>query len=385
MRIAFSFVTMVLTATALGAACSGLETQESLCNPGENTFCRCRGGTAGTKQCLDDGNSFGSCETMWGDCAEVVDPPDGGHTSTSNGGSGGGEAPPPGELLGVCGTQEDCGGGEMTCPMGYCTKVCSSYEDCQPAGDCVLWEGSPICMPYCITQDYCAGYGASSACSYTPDAVPAYEVLVCANWPDVTLPPDGWPSDQACESDEWCNLGIPGRERVCDAEHCTSGCHQTSDCADAECSSSSVDVLGTCGAVSTDPDLCPGEPVTVSTAAPVDLEGDTSQLADPSEYTGTGGCLGANPTEEWVYAVTPQQSGTLEVYVVPDANLDAILYARQAPCTTGTQIGCVDDGQTEGAAEDMFVPVTAGQTVYVFIDGWDTTEGTFLVEFSLAP
>ncbi|MBW2528475.1 MAG: hypothetical protein JRI23_30145, partial [Deltaproteobacteria bacterium] len=121
---AFWIVLMVLS------SCSSDETQETLCNPGDNIFCRCRGGAAGTKQCLSDGDSFGPCETYAGPCDELPE------TSGGEGGSeipGGGTKPPPppGELLSACTSDGECGDG-LSCPMGYCTKPCASYEECAP-------------------------------------------------------------------------------------------------------------------------------------------------------------------------------------------------------------------------------------------------------------
>lgn len=374
-RALLAFSMLAMAAAAAVGACEAKPEQQTLCNPGDEIFCRCRGGAAGTKTCLDDGNSFGPCQTAWGSCEEI--PTGGGSTTTAT--NTGGGPPAPGQLLGPCTTDPECGG-EMTCPMGFCTKPCTDYQECQPDGDCVLWEGQPTCMPYCVTQADCDVYGQASGCSFTNEAVPAFDIVVCANWADVVLPPDGY----ECDGDEYCHVGFAAQERVCDSGGCTTGCHAAEDCDNAECTSSSPTVLGTCGSATTDPDVCPGQSVSVTDGVPVDLEGNTSQLADPSEYTGTGSCLGSTPTEEWVYAVTPQQTGILDVYVVPGDTLDPILYARQAPCATGTQIACTDDNPYPGVDEEMMVEVTAGQTIYVFIDGWDTSEGQFLVEFNLA-
>lgn len=53
----------------------------TLCDPGENIFCRCPGGEPGTKTCKNDGNSFEPCETYDGPCPAIS-------TSTSSGTGG---------------------------------------------------------------------------------------------------------------------------------------------------------------------------------------------------------------------------------------------------------------------------------------------------------
>src|SRR5437762_2167519 len=47
---------------------------DTLCQPGENIFCRCKGGAPGTKTCHSSGNTFAHCVNERGDdCTEVVD------------------------------------------------------------------------------------------------------------------------------------------------------------------------------------------------------------------------------------------------------------------------------------------------------------------------
>ena len=99
-RLWTATLTLLLGAGSF-AACSGDNpADEQTCIPGDNIFCRCVGGRAGTKLCLDDGKSFGPCETERGACTEVED-------NTTSGGQGGndlpgdGPKPNPGELLDI--------------------------------------------------------------------------------------------------------------------------------------------------------------------------------------------------------------------------------------------------------------------------------------------
>jgi len=52
----------ILTSTAmLFGACSDETEPEGKCDPGENIFCRCPGGDAGTRECLSNGEEFAEC------------------------------------------------------------------------------------------------------------------------------------------------------------------------------------------------------------------------------------------------------------------------------------------------------------------------------------
>jgi hypothetical protein len=401
MRLFFAFLAMSVAALALAGSCTSKPAQETMCNPGDNIFCRCRGGSAGTKLCLADGQSFGQCESVWGSCDEI---PQGGN-GTGAGSGAGGEAPPPppGELLGTCSSNEDCGGGEMVCPMGYCTKPCTSYQDCVPPapatpGDCVQLEGGPICMPYCIEQSDCAAFGPDSVCSFTDQALPVppgCNIVVCANWGQPALPPIGYPfpnGDQcscyyACDSDSMCNLGLQNTSRVCQAGACVEGCHETSDCplATPVCSSSSPNDLGVCSQGGNPGDECPGEPVTIAVAdGQVNVMGDTSVLTTAS-YTGTGACdySAGTSTPEWIYRVTPAQSGTLTMLLQPVTTFDSVLYVRTGSCQSGTQIAC-DDEPGDGVSEIAEVPATANQPIWIFVDGYDGSTGMFELSLSLS-
>lgn len=257
---------LLFVSTAASGACSGTEsaTQETLCTPGENIFCRCRGGAPGTKTCKPDGNSFEECVGENGTCQEVVDPTTGsGDTGTTTGdptttGAGGGGTGSL-ALLEPCSADADCK--SDLCPMGFCTKDCASYTECvdgQAQGECVRLNGNTVqwCVAYCIDQGDCAAFGPDSRCGFakTLDGAGLKENTggfpVCADWGDaVQLPPDGTdcPNDAPWNGDEdtMCHLGFGGAERVCAFGKCTDGCHVDEDCpAGLLCSSTGS--LGTC-------------------------------------------------------------------------------------------------------------------------------------------
>lgn len=366
--------------------CGGDANEDTLCTAGENIFCRCRGGAAGTKLCID-GHTFAECESLSGVCDEQ---PGGGVGGGGQISGAGGSAPPPapGELLAACTSADECKSG--SCPMGFCSKSCQTYEDCAPPepaapGDCINFDGDALCVPYCVQQSDCSAFGESTLCGFTEDSNPTYPVVVCAAWGDkLDLPPDGYPPEgYDCISDLVCNLGLNGVERICVDGDCGDGCHVASDCPDAGMCTSSGEDPGTCGGgPPADGDDCPGEPVAISAAGDgITLTGDTSTLDPPSEHVGTGVCAFGDG-EDYVYAVTPSDSGTLIGLLTPSANFDSQIYVRQAPCATGVQLECVDE-IGDGVDEIFEVEVTAGQTIYIIVDGYDGASGSYTLELDL--
>ncbi|MEM9693959.1 MAG: hypothetical protein AAGA56_15535, partial [Myxococcota bacterium] len=145
--------------------CGAGEAEPSLCEPGSNVFCRCRGGAAGTKQCGADGNSFGVCESYDGTCDEL---PRSSGTGPSDAPSLPNDSlppPPPGTYLGACTDASECAEGQG-CIMGFCTHGCDSYVDCASEdadhyAECAIVPGADsgdylgICSLTCSDQDFC--------------------------------------------------------------------------------------------------------------------------------------------------------------------------------------------------------------------------------------
>lgn len=252
MRLAaLGFLLMV----GLGAvgACGGKGSKpQTLCTPGENIFCRCRGGAAGTKLCKADGQSFESCVGDTGDCSEIVDPATTSSTasstssSTSSGGGAGGQGAGDKAFLEPCAKDSDCMSG--LCPMGFCTKDCATFKECaaDPVfGECIRFDTQmgtvQWCVPYCGTQTDCAPFGMPSECGWAP-TLDGMAFAVCADWGSmVPLPPEG----TMCMNDPTCNLGLTGAERVCAFNACTAGCYGPTDCPKGKTCSQSGN-LGTC-------------------------------------------------------------------------------------------------------------------------------------------
>jgi hypothetical protein len=228
MRQLLALLVLVPLVGGVMAACEGEETAQGLCNPGENIFCRCRGGDAGTKQCAEDGASFDQCTSTSGPCPEI-----GGSSSSSSSSTGTGGSTSGLPLLEPCEQNTECQ--SELCRMGHCTKDCAKWQECTDEaaeifGDCMAVGGTvQQCVPYCYSQDDCDLFGSPSECGYAP-AVDALYVAVCADWgvDGPPLPPIGYD----CYTDIDCNLAHLGKELVCEFAFCISGCHDTTDCPD---------------------------------------------------------------------------------------------------------------------------------------------------------
>lgn len=386
MRLVSPLVLAMLGVAASLAACGGNGGGTGgagiTCDPGENIFCRCPGGEAGTKTCKSDGHSFEACVTPTGECPEVGDTTSsaGGSGGSSGGaggtggtggtgGSGGGML---GKLYDPCFAGAECESG--MCPYGYCTKTCAAFDECTlGVGECVLFMGNAICMPDCtLTSDCVDAYGEPSECGYA-SAIDGVPVTTCTDWgASLELPPVG--SD--CSNDVECNLGHDGKALVCEAMVCTAGCHVANDCPpNTTCNNQASP--GTCDVAG---DTCPGAAVSVSIGNDVMLTGDTSIAG--AHYKGSGSCTTSASTNDIVYGVTPTANGTLTVTL--DATYDGQLYARSGTCTTGTQIACSEAGGA-GQAEVISFAVTSNTKYSVFADGKNGSSGSYTITFHLDP
>lgn len=259
MRLLSTVAIIIAGAAGLLAACGksgggntgGGSTGTITCDPGENIFCRCPGGEAGTKTCRADGHSFDECVTREGPCPDIPDTTSSSSTSssstsssTSGGGMGGmgtGGSGPAGFLY-PCGKDTDCE--TMKCRYGYCTMDCAKFDECTlGVGECIKFGGEQICMPVCTsTSDCAAAYAEPSACGYTT-AVDGTPVTTCADWlMKLAVPPEG----SNCTDDIACNLGNEGVQAVCSFETCTKGCYVQSDCPTNTTCSSNGSTLGSC-------------------------------------------------------------------------------------------------------------------------------------------
>jgi hypothetical protein len=270
----------------LSAACGdSSETSDALCNPGDEVFCKCRGGFEGTKTCLDDGQSFGECTTPDGDCPEIPETTTSTGSTTSlctpgeeifcscdDGTEGSKACSADGESYGDCTTANGpCGAGTGdallfdqctdgsecstgTCVAGYCTRECASYQDCvdEPNmifGDCVRFDAqTQLCAPYCTNQEGCSALGPAIQCGGTAALDdPQLSLAVCGDWGGMAK---GYPYGTPCDATTGeilflgdnllvsdCDLGLAGAQNVCLFGECSKGCYEPADCPQMDCTS----------------------------------------------------------------------------------------------------------------------------------------------------
>lgn len=109
---------------------------------------------------------------------------------------------------------------------------------------------------------------------------------------------------------------------------------------------------------------------------------------DPSTVTGNtrgrrhtaeGSCL-IGEAPEIIYQVTPAQTGMLDLTL--DSSEDLGLYARSTCDDAAAELGCTDL-EVQGGTEILRIPVTAGQPVWVFVDGYNPDQaGTFTLSIA---
>jgi lysyl oxidase len=119
---------------------------------------------------------------------------------------------------------------------------------------------------------------------------------------------------------------------------------------------------------------------TVIPAAGGQFTGTTS-----GSSTANGSCGSSGGAPERVFQWTPTRSGTATIQTCGgiSTRFDTVLYMRTGNCQTGTQAACNDDTAgcdtfTGGGTGSRITPsVTAGQTYYIFVDGYGSASGNF--------
>jgi YVTN family beta-propeller protein len=152
----------------------------------------------------------------------------------------------------------------------------------------------------------------------------------------------------------------------------------------ATTSTTSTTVPG--GTTTTTTTLPPGGACASPTVVPAAGGVFNGTTAGASTLAGT--CAQSDNSPEKVFQWTPSVSGTASIFTCSPSgtNFDTIVYVRQATCG-GTQIACNDDtagcGTGDGAANagqhaSRVTPtVTAGQTYFIVVDGWNGRSGNF--------
>jgi len=117
-------------------------------------------------------------------------------------------------------------------------------------------------------------------------------------------------------------------------------------------------------------DTC-ANPIAV-TQLPYTATGNTCDYTH--DYVGSG-CVPTATAPDVVYAYTPTANGSINVSLC-GSSYDTVLYVRAGDCLAGTEIGCNDDA-CGLQSELLGLPVTAGVTYYIFVDGYSAACGDY--------
>lgn len=125
---------------------------------------------------------------------------------------------------------------------------------------------------------------------------------------------------------------------------------------------------------------------TCATAAPVALDpgqklvsGTTT--AAKADYAAT--CGNSATSEDVVYAVTPSATGKLNVTLDPSGSFDSVLTAYDTACADAAHLLACKDS-VGSSPEAISIDVTAGQTYWIVVDGYNGSDGDFQLTFDLA-
>lgn len=196
----------------------------------------------------------------------------------------------------------------------------------------------------------------------TPEE-PSSTIVDGGNGPDTGGPVT--PPDSGVDPTVSCGDGKTGAGEECDDGNNVSG---------DGCSA-------TCKRESAGPnDVCPGVAIALAgTGAETrkgSVSGDTSKV-----YPHYAGACGGGTGKDAVYSVTPDVTGLLTAKVT--SAFDSVVYARRTCGDAKTESGC-NDAQGSKGGDTIKVPVTQGQPVYLFVDGYSGSAGAFTLDVEVA-
>jgi len=127
-------------------------------------------------------------------------------------------------------------------------------------------------------------------------------------------------------------------------------------------------------------DVCPGVAIALTGTGAATRKG-TVNGTTATTYGQTAGSCGGGTGKDAVYVVTPDVTGLLTVKLT--STFDSVLYARRTCDDTKTEAQCNDAPGTKGG-EQLRVAATKGQPIYLFVDGYSGSSGTFTLDLELA-
>lgn len=372
---------------------------QTRCTPGNNVFCYCTSGARGTRLCKEDGDSFEACTTGGGACEEDLSHP------------GAGEPVPDlkdeVDAAGPVDPLEACPGRAVALSPGDDIVIegdtAGARDDASGTGACgvgvqspdhVYWlrptgtgtvavkvQGDGAFNPTVYVRTACDDPNTQTRCGETtgPGGLEQFNQRVVTGR-DYFLFVDGsggsagkYTVTMKLTTGAFCGDGNVDPNEACDDGNNLDG---------DGCSAS-------CQNVSGDPssgNSCPGHPVHVWPGRTVIGEGSTNPYGNTFKRVGSSCSVltsDLNVAQDHVYAVTAHGDGTLRVLLTPAATFNSMLIARTA-CEDGASTGggmCAN--QAAGVPEEITIPVTKDQTVYVAADGVLAAKGTYQISFRL--
>lgn len=173
----------------------------------------------------------------------------------------------------------------------------------------------------------------------------------------------------------------------CDATT-TDGCDDAVETAAMACMATAAaytSALDSCIAsmvVGVTPSTCP-ENATASSAVGAEVFTGTT-LAGGNDHAGTCDMTVGDEAPDRVFEWMAPAAGTYDIDT-NGSSFDTALIVLDA-CTGGTELACNDDAEDEdiGLRSRVSVTVTAGQTIFIVVDGYNENAGEFDVNINLA-
>src|SRR5204862_253282 len=125
-------------------------------------------------------------------------------------------------------------------------------------------------------------------------------------------------------------------------------------------------------------------PASCSTPTVIPAQGGTFSGTTSGTSSAAGSCGSSDVSPERVFQWTPAVSGAATIQTCgAGTTFDTVLYLRSGSCAGGLEVaaGCNDDACFNASglyrASRLTPTVTAGQTYYIVVDGYNGAQGTF--------
>ena len=127
------------------------------------------------------------------------------------------------------------------------------------------------------------------------------------------------------------------------------------------------------------PPVCPG--TDLGSSVPVAVSGTTLGASNLMGGASCGGLGGSKAPDATFLFTAPSTSS----YIIDTAgsSFDTVLFVRDVTCT-GPELACNDDSFGTRQSQ-VAVPMVAGESVVIVVDGYSTASGTFNLHIGLAP